>query len=348
MSEQSTRVNYIDFAKAFGIILVVVGHIVDTDTATKIWVYAFHMPLFFLLSGMTMKRKTPSGRKEAGSFVLGKIKALVIPYFIWGILYCNHTLKALRHLLRGSRQALKAAGSLTSLWFLPVLFLAAILLYAQIALSVKVGKQHAAVWLTGFCILNFLLGMPGHFDQKHGDLMGGMIFFMAAGFMCLGHLLRPLFDRELRLWQVGLCLLAGIGICLMASSYNVTDSGYVLMATADYGNRPLFILGAAGGSVAVIGLSLLIQKIPDASLLSGLKSILRFVGQRTMGIFLVHKPMVSFVKNICRDRGLNYNRPVMIAMIAAGVLAVSCALVCLIEYFCPVIIGEKGRKNGKN
>lgn len=58
------RVAYIDYMKAFAIILVVLGHyaLLYTNKTTDFFgiimyiVYSFHMPLFFLLSGWSWKK----------------------------------------------------------------------------------------------------------------------------------------------------------------------------------------------------------------------------------------------------------------------------------------------------
>ena len=49
-----TRVNWIDYAKAIAMVLVIFGHIA-TRNCLKDWIYSFHMPLFFSLSGITLK-----------------------------------------------------------------------------------------------------------------------------------------------------------------------------------------------------------------------------------------------------------------------------------------------------
>ena len=51
MIKKCPRIEYIDLAKAIGIFLVCLGHTVDPDTQLKTIIYAFHMPLFFILSG---------------------------------------------------------------------------------------------------------------------------------------------------------------------------------------------------------------------------------------------------------------------------------------------------------
>ena len=67
-SDFTARVSWVDTAKGFGIILVVFGHalrgLVNSDlmewtpTARYVdtWIYAFHMPLFFFISGLFLSQ----------------------------------------------------------------------------------------------------------------------------------------------------------------------------------------------------------------------------------------------------------------------------------------------------
>ena len=43
-------IRWINNLKGFGILLVVLGHILPRDSFGQ-WIYAFHVPLFFYLSG---------------------------------------------------------------------------------------------------------------------------------------------------------------------------------------------------------------------------------------------------------------------------------------------------------
>lgn len=54
------RVNWIDWGKVFAIYLVVLGHLVSNDgTEGRIhdFIYLFHMPFFFFISGLLFKIK---------------------------------------------------------------------------------------------------------------------------------------------------------------------------------------------------------------------------------------------------------------------------------------------------
>lgn len=71
----------IDIAKSIGIILVVLGH---TDFVGKSFIYQFHLPLFFFLSGYVFTLKSIENPKE---FLLKKIKALYVPFIIFEIIF---------------------------------------------------------------------------------------------------------------------------------------------------------------------------------------------------------------------------------------------------------------------
>lgn len=52
---KNDRIAWIDIAKGITIILVIIGHVVPFDSATRNVIFSFHMPLFFILSGYTNK-----------------------------------------------------------------------------------------------------------------------------------------------------------------------------------------------------------------------------------------------------------------------------------------------------
>lgn len=74
------RLTYIDTAKFIGILLVIVGHCGNQITLLGQVAYSFHMPLFFIISGMFIKEMqfTTGGQKYA--------KRLLIPYAITSFL----------------------------------------------------------------------------------------------------------------------------------------------------------------------------------------------------------------------------------------------------------------------
>ena len=51
------RLEWIDLAKGIGIILMIIGHMPSIPSAVHNWIFSFHMPLFFFLSGYMFKKK---------------------------------------------------------------------------------------------------------------------------------------------------------------------------------------------------------------------------------------------------------------------------------------------------
>ena len=69
------RENWIDWAKALGILLVVMGHSVYASNDVTRFIFVIHMPLFFFISGYLFKT-TRSWREVSVS----NVKTLLIPY----------------------------------------------------------------------------------------------------------------------------------------------------------------------------------------------------------------------------------------------------------------------------
>lgn len=63
MEKIKNRISYIDIAKGIGIFLVIWGHIILNGPAYNI-IYAFHMPLFFFLSGLVFSKSKYKNIKE--------------------------------------------------------------------------------------------------------------------------------------------------------------------------------------------------------------------------------------------------------------------------------------------
>ena len=60
----------IDIAKAVGIILMVVGHFNGLPLWFEKWIFSFHMPLFFILSGYLFKPKIDRRIKIMNHFII--------------------------------------------------------------------------------------------------------------------------------------------------------------------------------------------------------------------------------------------------------------------------------------
>ena len=66
MIVQKNRLDYIDRAKGILIILVVIGHIWQSGPVFNT-IYVFHMPAFFVISGLLLGLRNPTERASGAS-----------------------------------------------------------------------------------------------------------------------------------------------------------------------------------------------------------------------------------------------------------------------------------------
>ncbi|MBU5450133.1 acyltransferase family protein [Acetivibrio sp. MSJd-27] len=83
---------YISVLQILGPLFVILGHSLNGIDASggwyifsKQWIYFFHMPLFFMISGYLLSFKGYSAQKSYREFVYKKFKRLMIPYIFWNI-----------------------------------------------------------------------------------------------------------------------------------------------------------------------------------------------------------------------------------------------------------------------
>jgi len=150
------RLDYIDIAKGFGILLVVLGHLGILQS----YIYMFHMPMFFFISGFLFKKKT-----HDREFIFNKTIQLLIPYFVFLLIiysiqeydhfrnvplsFNQFTLSVLRFLLGGQW----LSSYTTVFWFITTLF------FSQIVLNYLIGvlnTRKVIVVMVAFLILAYL------------------------------------------------------------------------------------------------------------------------------------------------------------------------------------------------
>jgi fucose 4-O-acetylase-like acetyltransferase len=155
-SEGGDRDIRLDYAKAIGIILVVYGHVArglitaNMPGADQPWmqaidriIYSFHMPLFFLLSGLSFRESLL--RRGSRGLLLGKVDTIVYPYVVWSLIQ-GLTQVALSRVTNAHASLAEASSFLWhpigQFWFL--FFLMAIFLLAT---AVSVLSRGVRPWL---------------------------------------------------------------------------------------------------------------------------------------------------------------------------------------------------------
>lgn len=226
---------YIDIFRALGIVLMVMGHIGFGGGFDK-WIHAFHMPMFFFVSGWFYKKK-----EIPLLLVLGKkFKTMLLPYMIIGVFEL-----AISYLLFSKYSGVQPLKSFLltntdgqspvpgALWFLTAMFFAELIyISADRALKNRILFHAFVVAISVFGTVAVII-LP--FRLPWGIDAG----CVGIGFLHIGHLAREnRFEKafQLELWKV---LLIGSAI-----SISILLSPYVNMRTASYTGYPLFWLNA--------------------------------------------------------------------------------------------------------
>ncbi len=93
VTEKHSKLYYITFLQVIGPILVIVGHMINGMPENKIlqsikdFIYVFHMPLFFFISGYLFSYKNGLKGKKYTDFIKKKAWRLLLPYFAFNILF---------------------------------------------------------------------------------------------------------------------------------------------------------------------------------------------------------------------------------------------------------------------
>lgn len=125
---QKQREEYIDLVRGIGIVLMILGHI-PLSARYDHFIHAFHMPMFFLISGYFFKK--PSTVSDVHIALKKRARNLLIPYVIFGAMYYiiwivfvhnEDVLSPLRSILLSNTDDYMPIGG--ALWFLTCLFIA--------------------------------------------------------------------------------------------------------------------------------------------------------------------------------------------------------------------------------
>lgn len=128
------RIEYIDTLRGFAIFLVTLGHVLENSGYNKgplfQFIYSFHMPLFFCISGFVLaysfdnKVATTNNVtvKECYKFVFDKFKAIMLPYYTWSLIARPLFFYTFNGTLNYQNIIDAVFINNTSFWFLPCLF----------------------------------------------------------------------------------------------------------------------------------------------------------------------------------------------------------------------------------
>lgn len=286
---ESKRLRYLDMAKGIGIILVVLGHAPYTPDWMRQYIATFHMPLFFVISGILLYH-TGEEKKPYKTLFLKKLRLIFLPYITFSLLYLAFDAAtvwlrpdklAWIDVARNSIYAATLYG-ISVLWFLNALFISEILF-------LKIRQKTS---LRVSALISVFLALAGAYTKVWMDrsyplfrsmtilCIGYVIISVcraaaAMGFLALGYFVSPaLHGNRAGKWQEWTAIvLLGVLNLILGRINGGVDLHFLQL------NNPLlyFICGGAG-SLALI---FLCRQLP------GVKP-LEYFGKNSLIIMVTH------------------------------------------------------------
>ncbi len=237
MKSKTTRIKEIDILYSIGAILAVFGHSHPNDWSVFegsyfyhiiVFIYTFHMPLFFLIAGILLANSKSIVEKPFLNFIKEKAFKLLTPYVILTLLfilpkgyleYGNFNFLNLNYLIKVIFSPRNNIWG--HFWFLPVLFVLYIIFGLLKKLTLKLTKVNSNIVLllvSGVLLLsNFCSNYMTHW-------FGISDIFKFAIYMALGMLLLPLINNcksENRFYLIFSSVLTfALSVCLYTFFYS--------------------------------------------------------------------------------------------------------------------------------
>ncbi len=314
------RLDYIDIAKGILIILVVIGHIWQRGPVFNI-IYAFHMPAFFLISGMLLQH-TGSYRKPFGVFLKSRLFSFGIPFIFIEILGCLTDI--IRHGVTLNWKGY-LFNTLTfnfndhNLWFLTDLFLIEILFYVLLRTLKK--KSYIILAACLLCVASRYLAS----EAKFMSVIRGVFYynlFFTFGFYE---------SKHLKKFSLSVCAASTIVVLLVGLLLGKSQGNVLSLKGMAY------IISGLCGSYAVI-------QAGKIAYPKKIHRILSQIGKNTITIFGTHHIIYAAIGVLLgiTDFGTTPIVPGLIMLFGVAVLEIP--VIYIINRFAPWLAGKHGRK----
>lgn len=237
------RIFWIDFLRAFGLTLVVLGHTSELPENIFKVIYTFHMPLFFFLSGFLWSDNIVDKcnfkeylKKKVNSLLKPYLKISLLCLFVWGVatppIQESFTIRQyLLDFLKYSIGICYSIGNMnwmpncSPIWFLTSLFCADLMFYIIRKFKLNI------IWIILLICFGYITTIPDHMPLNSGSALIGTVFMWIS------------FELKRRkAFEKRYILIVLIAILLFDTFIFGIPS--VNMDENKYNNYPLFIINA--------------------------------------------------------------------------------------------------------
>jgi len=294
-SRQSTadRTPWIDDLKGFAILCVMWGHVQIAESNIKIWLTAFHVHIFLVVSGYLYAKK----RRNYYS-LHGIVKKSAWPYFVFSVLaiivdltwasFVSKEKALMGRLFLDIYKTISLYG-IYALWYLPSYCIASILFIVLINSSIKISSKTLIIFLMLLlCILtSYYIKRKdaavcvGGADINYSSAICYMLISVARPLACVYFIAIGYWIYNIRLLDCNKLVLcsACVGL-LIISFFFVMLTGKHSFSTLKLGDNPFaLILGASAGASAFFLLFYVLNfDVP----------VLQFFGRNSLILLITH------------------------------------------------------------
>lgn len=359
------RLDYPDMVKGIGIILVILGHVTSIPGPLRIWISAYHMPVFFVLSGMMMGMKQDSF-DDVKAILIHKARGILIPYFWFSLSYFildigNLYLEKIdfNTFVSNIISSLTFYGKAV-LWFLPALFLTqmyfillrrrfngvltcvTILVIVTVAYLCKLELDKLSLEYVDSLFVTTVINFFRTFVRAAIALpfvgLGYLIQALATSYDNAGKVKKNKFASAYNNPDVRakiIMVIAGI-ILLVAVYYLGMINGCVDLHSIILGNVALYYITAILGS---LGLIILCKGLPPIGIIKyyGKNSLIVMAAHLDYYILWASLVLSTKIVKICNTD----NQVVFLGCVVIFVLLMSTIVIEGINRFFPFVMGKK-------
>ncbi len=351
------RISWIDAAKGITAVLVVLGHVLNLGKV-QAFVSVFHVPTFFLLSGICF-----SHREKFISFFSKKFRQIMIPYYIWGLiaifvyLVGGHLItekeilslkECLFGLISGTAKSEYMQFNL-HLWFLPVLFVMQILFYPIAKASNRIAPtKQPAFFITVSLILTavsiILIQSELNIVLPFGiETSVKLLPFFSFGYLLKFTALYKNIELKSKKAKILLAISAIFSFALLLIfslwHFELFKDKINYFRNA-FGNLPIFICAAVCGIVFTVLLAQFLSKC----------ELIKYIGKKSLTMLLMQKfPILLFTDVIpFTAKYIAVNNFFAVTAVTVASVALCIAADYVIANFLPFLYGKKYIKQTEN
>ena len=274
------RLVWVDIAKGIAIILMIIGHEISGNIRT--FIFSFHMPLFFILSGFTSgavltyskwKSKLPKILEMLILAIFMIILLSVEKVLVWKGSVSQIALDTLIGIFQGSNTygGVHAISTVGVMWFLIVFVWAKILFDL---LQVFFDNKYIGVILGIISYFAYLISLH-HWLPLDLDIIP-----IAALFMWIGSVLKQgYFSEKINIKKYTLPIF--VFICFVYWIICLQNSINIEMATRHYPYFLVSVIEAVAGTVVISYLSIGIQNFK-------ISNYVATIGKHTLSVLCIH------------------------------------------------------------